>query len=278
MDLNDLLGSLLERGLAPSTKDRIGKSLNDDALSSILAEQFGAARSSSPPPAEAPSRMPRSAPPAASPDSSWLRPPASPQTRSSSPERQQPAGPAGGGLGGLGDLGGMFGKSFKQALGAGALALLTSIAMKALRGSPQKAAALPDSSQFLAQGLTATSGPQYEQTQSLADLLIKAMINATKADGNVDDEELQRIIGQIGDTLTPAQKEYLLGEFRRPPSTAEIVKAVPDLQTAAQVYAGSLLAIEVDTPAEQAYLKQLARDLGLDPQVVSQIHQTLGVA
>jgi uncharacterized membrane protein YebE (DUF533 family) len=38
------------------------------------------------------------------------------------------------------------------------------------------------------------------------------------------------------------------------------------------------LAIEVDTPAEKAYLQNLARDLKLDSQMVNQIHATLGVA
>lgn len=277
VDLNDLLGSLLKRGLTPSTKTRVDKSLNDNTLSDILEEQFGAARQSSPPPAEAAPQSPRSTPasvPTRQSGPSWDSTSANPRTQPPAADTQNPR--AGGGLG---DLGGMFGKSFKQAIGAGALALLASVAMKALRGSSKKAAALPEAPQFLKQGLTSTSGPQYQQTQSLADLLIRAMVNATKADGQIDDDEVQRIVGQFGgEGLTADQKEYLTNELRRPPSTAEIVKAVPDLQTAAQVYAGSLLAIEVDTPAEREYLKQFARDLRLDPQVVAQIHGTLGVA
>jgi uncharacterized membrane protein YebE (DUF533 family) len=65
---------------------------------------------------------------------------------------------------------------------------------------------------------------------------------------------------------------------RKPMSTAEIVRAVPNRQVAAQLYAASLLSIEVDTPAEMAYLQTLARDLKLDSRVVKQIHSTLGVA
>jgi uncharacterized membrane protein YebE (DUF533 family) len=61
-------------------------------------------------------------------------------------------------------------------------------------------------------------------------------------------------------------------------STEELVRATPNAQVAAQIYAASLLAIEVDTPAEQAYMQQLASDLRLDPAVVSQLHATLGVA
>ena len=49
----------------------------------------------------------------------------------------------------------------------------------------------------------------------------------------------------------------------------------PDL--AAQVYAASLLAIEVDTDAERAYLARLAQSLALPPAAIAHIHQTLGV-
>lgn len=48
-------------------------------------------------------------------------------------------------------------------------------------------------------------------------------------------------------------------------------------QLAAQVYAASLLAIEVDTPAERQYLQQLAEGLGLSPEVTSQLEKTVGL-
>jgi uncharacterized membrane protein YebE (DUF533 family) len=81
-----------------------------------------------------------------------------------------------------------------------------------------------------------------------------------------------------GDGITQAEREFVLEEVRKPMSTAEIVRAVPNRQVGAQVYAASLLAIEIDTPAEKAYIQQLARDLGLDSQAVNQIHETLGIA
>ena len=46
---------------------------------------------------------------------------------------------------------------------------------------------------------------------------------------------------------------------------------------AAQVYAASLLAIEVDTDAERAYLAKLAQKTGLHPMVAQQIQQSMGV-
>jgi uncharacterized membrane protein YebE (DUF533 family) len=45
---------------------------------------------------------------------------------------------------------------------------------------------------------------------------------------------------------------------------------------AAQIYAASLLAIQVDTQEERDYLRVLAGKLGLEPAVVAQLHGALG--
>jgi uncharacterized membrane protein YebE (DUF533 family) len=45
---------------------------------------------------------------------------------------------------------------------------------------------------------------------------------------------------------------------------------------AAEVYAASLLAIDVDSEAERAYLRNLAAALRLDAGVVSFLHRTTG--
>jgi len=49
----------------------------------------------------------------------------------------------------------------------------------------------------------------------------------------------------------------------------------PDM--AAQIYAASMLAVEVDTVAEQRYMKKLASRLGLNDQVVAYIDRTMGI-
>jgi uncharacterized membrane protein YebE (DUF533 family) len=56
---------------------------------------------------------------------------------------------------------------------------------------------------------------------------------------------------------------------------ASEVHGKPDV--AAQVYAASLLAIDVDTQAEEDYLLQLAAQLNLDATTCRQIHDALGV-
>jgi uncharacterized membrane protein YebE (DUF533 family) len=120
---------------------------------------------------------------------------------------------------------------------------------------------------------------EQQQVQSLTELIVKAMVNAAKSDGRIDEDELQKVVGELqGDGVTEAERDFLLAEVRKPMCTEEILRAVPNRQAGAQIYAASLLAIEVDTPAEKAYLEQLAVGLGLDNRVVGQIHTTLGMA
>jgi len=277
MNLNDLLGSLLQRGMTDSSQRRIENSLNDDSLGGILEREFGVTRpaASSAPESrpEVQLRMPETVPstPRSAPSSADSRRRQELPTDRGAPGKSS----TGGGLGGLGDL---FSKQFKQAAGAGALALLASIAMKALSGSRQGSQKF-DSAARLAGGLSEPGNVEQQQhVQSLAELTIKAMLNAAKADGRIDEDELQKVIGELkGDTFTNEEREFLQAEVRKPMCTEEIVQAVPNRQVAAQLYAASLLAIEVDTPAEKAYMQQFARDCGLDDQVVNEIHSVLGV-
>lgn len=45
----------------------------------------------------------------------------------------------------------------------------------------------------------------------------------------------------------------------------------------AQLYEASLRVIEVDIPAEQAYMKNLAERLGLNPETVAVLEQAIGM-
>ena len=184
--------------------------------------------------------------------------------------------------GGLGALVGALiggGKgSAKGALGGTALALLGNLALKALQGNMGGSA--PDSSTQLIAGLRPPENEnEAQEVQSLAELTVKAMLNAAKADQLVDKEELRRILGKASeDSLTREEQEFIIQEMEKPMDTAGLIRAVPNQQVAAQVYAASLLAIEVDTDAERDYLRELASGLDLDSAVTDQLHSALGVA
>lgn len=184
-----------------------------------------------------------------------------------------------GGLGALvGALFGGGGGAAKGALGGTALALLGSLAMKALQSKMGGAA--PSTSAQLMAGLREPENDQEaREVQSVAELTVKAMLNAAKADGRVDRDEIERIVGKLSeDGLSDEEQDYIREQISAPMDTDGLTRAVPNPQVAAQVYAASLLAIEVDTDAERRYLQDLAAGLGLDDQVVSQLHQALGVA
>jgi uncharacterized membrane protein YebE (DUF533 family) len=185
-------------------------------------------------------------------------------------------------VGGVGALAGALlggsGGAVKGALGGGAMALLGGLALSAL-GRSQPA---PDAGQPAQQpplGLRpARDAAEAERLDQTATLILAAMINAAKADGQVDQEELQRIVGKLRKAGAEAEAmQFVMSELRKPMDLEGLIRDVPDQQVAVQLYAASLLAIEVDTEAERQYLRRLAHGLGLDAGVVRRVHECLGM-
>lgn len=169
-------------------------------------------------------------------------------------------------IGGLGALAGLLLGGRGGALGGGALALLGSLAISAL----QKAGQAP----------TATSAPPVAAPagEETAKLIVRAMVSAAKADGAIDGAEMDRLMSKVKEAGAEAEAErFLLGELQKPLDLDGLIRSVSSEEEAVEVYAASLLAIEVDTPAEVDYLRRLAAGLGLSPQTLSAIHETLGV-
>lgn len=208
-------------------------------------------------------------------------------------------GAPGGGAGMLESLAGaLFGGGGRapsgsgMAGGAGILAVLAGIAMKALQSGGQAASAQTGGGPGMNFGSAgpwsggevpvAMRGPrntaEQEAFESTAQLVLKGMINAAKSDGQVSPEEMQRIVGKLGATGADQNaQQWVMQQLSAPLNVRAFAAEVPNQEVAAQVYAASLLAIEVDTPAEKQYLKELAEAMGLHPLVVGQIHQSLGV-
>jgi uncharacterized membrane protein YebE (DUF533 family) len=276
-DMKDLLGALLGRGMTESSSRRVENSLGENGIGGLggILEQLGLA------PEKVPVGAPSRAGQAGTSEPDILDKLGS-VAKSIFGESDQSKSLAAGGLGALvGAVLGGGGKSAKGALGGGALALLGAIALQALRASQQKGQPSEvDAGAKLAAGLREPANSQEaKQVASIVDLTVKAMVNAAKADGRIDEDEMQKIVGELQEGgISQAEREYLLAEVRKPMCTDEIVRAVPNQQIGAQVYAASLLAIEADTPSEKAYLQELARDLHLDSRVVQQVHATLGMA
>lgn len=180
-------------------------------------------------------------------------------------------------LGGIGALGGaLLGGgtgSAKGAIGGGALAMLAGLAMSALKKSGQQ----PPQPPALMEHLTSQ---QEQELEDDANILIRAMINAAKADGAIDNQELQNIVGKIEEGgITQEERDFFEAEASKPLDLDGVIasaSARPDLGP--QIYAASLLAIEVDTKEEEFYMQQLAEGLGLDPATVQYIENSLGLS
>ena len=120
------------------------------------------------------------------------------------------------------------------------------------------------------------AGMSQQQANDHATILIRAMCNAAKADGEVDSAEQEAIIGRLGGELDQDEADFLRQELSTPLDVASFVRTVPR-ELAAQVYAMSVMTVRVDTRQEVRYLNQLAQGLGLDQGTVGQIHQQLGL-
>ena len=267
----DLVGALMQNILAGSSQSRIEHALSDRGLGQpegVLAQLLGGATSGS------------------GTEAGGVLGSLSDMVKS----MFGGAGPAGGSgnplaAGGLGALAGALlgggGGAVKGALGGGAMALLGSLGLEALQGlSRQPAgnapAALPAE---LPLGLRApTTTVEERELEAKAMMVLKAMINAAKADGQIDDAERQRILGKLEEAGADAEaREFVQAEMRRS-FDVDGLPEVPNPQTAVEVYAASVLAIEVDTPAEREYLRRLAQGLGLEERTVQRLHAALGVA
>ncbi len=159
----------------------------------------------------------------------------------------QQAGSSGGGLGGL--------------LGAA----VTQYAQSQNKEAPNTSS---HSCEFLPEGA--------DQSQALdqASLMIRAMINAAKSDGSIDQAEQDNIVGKLGD-ISPEEAAFVKAEFNAPLDVAEFAQSIPDGMQQ-QVYAVSLMAIDLDTNKEAQYLHQLGEGLGISHEMSNQIHQQLG--
>ncbi|MCG6941917.1 MAG: tellurite resistance TerB family protein [Thiohalocapsa sp.] len=187
------------------------------------------------------------------------------------------------------------------AAGAGAMSVFGALAAQALEAAKQMMASggapgaaptggaapaggaggfnLDEASAIIA-GLRKPANAEEEQKiEDMATLTIRAMINAAKADGQIDPQEAQRLLGKMQeDGITEEERQFVLTEMQKPMETDAIVNAVPNQQAAAQIYTASLMAIQVDTDAEQRYLQELAAKLGLNQHAVAYLHQAVGVA
>ena len=167
-------------------------------------------------------------------------------------------GGGGGGSAGGGATSGLLGSLMKTAAGAGGAGMLGSL-LGGGGSAPEPAAA-----------------PPAQEVNDQATVLIRAMCNAAKSDGQIDETEQQNIIGRLGE-IDQSEADFLRQEFSSPLDVQGFARSVPQ-ELATQVYALSCATVKVDTREEVAYLQELGQALNLDGQTLEQVHKQLGLA
>lgn len=165
--------------------------------------------------------------------------------------------------------------SIKGALGGGALAMLGTLAINALQNKlniqPATLASEP------LEKILNESQIESIKSEDTEKLILCAMISAAKADGQLDDQEMDKIMKKVGENgITAEEQNFIRNEINKPLSIKNLVARIPNSLVGAQVYAASLFAIDINTDAERQYLQELAQALSLDADAVKRIHEMTG--
>lgn len=114
---------------------------------------------------------------------------------------------------------------------------------------------------------------------ALARGILVAMIQGAKADGHIDAAEHQRIFGHIESLALDAEaKAFVMDELAAPLDPARVAALATTPETAAELYAASLLAMTPDQPAERAYLDDLARRMKVEAGLAAEIERSVAAA
>ena len=197
-------------------------------------------------------------------------------------------GQAGGGLGGLleqlaaaaaGASAGSSPGATAPASGGGLDTLIRGLA-DAVSGTTtaSKAGAGGSSADALKQSFQKLGEPKVAPTpqqDAAAGLMLRAMLQAAKCDGRIDEGEKKKLIEALGDA-SPDEMAFVNRELSSPVDVQGLVKQVPK-GLEKQIYAVSVMAIDLDRQKEAEYLGELASALGLGPSEVNAMHTQFGI-
>jgi uncharacterized membrane protein YebE (DUF533 family) len=195
--------------------------------------------------------------------------------------------PAGAGIAGAiaGAAAGSLGRSWGgTAMRLGGLALIGGLAYAAWNRyrAAQQGGATPPQQQAPAQiqpppqnsGFAAPAAGDARNAMGV--LMIGAMIQAAKADGQIDAAEMQKIFGEMSQQqIAPAEKAFLMEEMGKPIDIASLAGQASSPEIASQIYAASALVVGAQNAQETQYLQTLAQALRIDSALTQAIHQQI---
>ncbi|MFD1158111.1 DUF533 domain-containing protein [Roseovarius aestuarii] len=180
----------------------------------------------------------------------------------------------GGASGGLNDLLGGLAGAASSGGGSGGLGGLLGGLMGA---GAAKSGANGGFGDLLNQAITRQDEPEVQPSQdqeAAAALMLRAMIQAMKSDGEIDQAEQARLMDRLGD-VSPEERDFVQSEMQRRIDVNDLARDVPrGLEQ--QVYAMSIMGIDLDNQNEAKYLHQLATAMGVSPEAANSIHDQLG--
>ena len=120
---------------------------------------------------------------------------------------------------------------------------------------------------------TETTLPAAEEA---AGLMLRAMIQAAKADGTIDAAEKARLMDTVGEDATPEDMAFVKEQLAAPVDPEALAAATPEAQRM-QVYSAALMTITVDTDEEAEFLDRLAKAMNLPETTVNALHMQMGL-
>ncbi|WP_224824584.1 DUF533 domain-containing protein [Cognatishimia sp. MH4019] len=115
-----------------------------------------------------------------------------------------------------------------------------------------------------------------DEMEQNAGIMLRAIIQAAKADGDIDADEQARIMDTLGEDADGEDIAFVKAQLAAPVNVEGLAADTPNGMEA-QVYAMSLMSIRVDTQAEVAYLTDLAGALRLPKTTLDMVHAQMGV-
>ena len=189
------------------------------------------------------------------------------------PERDEMMAKVGAGVAATGLLALLLGtkkgrKTLSPVIKVGSLAALGALGYKAYQNWQQQQAAGStevDLSSFESEG---------EGAEQRSISILRAMVAASKSDGEVDASEHAVISGQIKAAgIEDAATSILLEEMGKPADAGRIAQLSTSPAMAVELYLASLLVTGKKNDAEKSYLAKLADELKLAPELVDQIQR-----
>jgi len=187
-----------------------------------------------------------------------------------------------GGLGGLaGGLGSLLGGQGGAGASGGLGGLLESIAggssSASAGGSVEQAPIGGSLGDLLNSALQGNKIPEPEPAQEdQARLLIQAMVNAAKCDGQIDQQEQQKIVEHLGEEVSDEERQFVISEMQSPLDVEGFIRSIPR-GAEMQVYMMSLLGINLDSREEAQYLDTLRKGINMSEEQCNAVHEKLGV-